>query len=183
MFNDLAGDRCFSDSQTVQADITCAQWHEGGSFERLGVKPACICADLAPWNLNALMQMLAECCGKDSSDNHFTSGAKDSQVVKKASVKNVKNKYQKNLAAYRVKMAAYKAGQPVPNDEEAIRLVEAGKAPEHVPDVDVAEESEEDAAAAAQIAPVEETSPDTSPEPEPEPEPEPSPPKSKRRKL
>merc|ERR1712169_149756 len=39
------------------------------------------------------------------------------------------DKYQKNLAAYRVKMAAYKAGQPVPSDEEAARLVEAGKAP------------------------------------------------------
>jgi len=39
------------------------------------------------------------------------------------------SQYQKNLAAYRVKMAAYKAGQPVPSDEEAARLVEAGKAP------------------------------------------------------
>ncbi|RMZ85730.1 hypothetical protein DV737_g337, partial [Chaetothyriales sp. CBS 132003] len=38
--------------------------------------------------------------------------------------------YQKNLAAYRVKMAAYKAGHPVPSDEEATNLVEAGKEPE-----------------------------------------------------
>ncbi|RMD40131.1 hypothetical protein DV735_g5002, partial [Chaetothyriales sp. CBS 134920] len=42
--------------------------------------------------------------------------------------------YQKNLAAYRVKMAAYKAGHPVPTDEEASKLVESGKASELVPD-------------------------------------------------
>lgn len=52
--------------------------------------------------------------------------------------------YQKNLAAYRVKTAAYKAGQPVPSDEEAARLVEAGKAPDMDVEVDAEAESEED---------------------------------------
>lgn len=78
--------------------------------------------------------------------------------------------YQKNLAAYRVKMAAYKAGQPVPSDEEAAALVQAGKAPEHVEGID-AQESEEEV---AQESSVEST---------PEPIKEPSPPKSKRRKV
>ncbi|RMZ87355.1 hypothetical protein DV736_g5422, partial [Chaetothyriales sp. CBS 134916] len=41
--------------------------------------------------------------------------------------------YQKNLAAYRVKMAAYKAGHPVPSDDDATKLVEAGKVPDSVP--------------------------------------------------
>ena len=70
--------------------------------------------------------------------------------------------YQKNLAAYRVKMAAYKAGQPVPSDEEAAKLVEAGKAPDTVPDADVEEDEDE-----------------VTPEPVKEPEP----PKGKRRKT
>lgn len=82
------------------------------------------------------------------------------------------DKYQKNLAAYRVKMAAYKAGQPVPDDTEAARLVEMGKAPEHVPGVDAEAETEEEAAVA-----------DESDESTPEPVREPSPPKSKRRKT
>ncbi|EXJ95733.1 hypothetical protein A1O1_00857 [Capronia coronata CBS 617.96] len=82
------------------------------------------------------------------------------------------DKYQKNLAAYRVKMAAYKAGQPVPSDEEATRLVDMGKAPEHLTGVDADGETEEEPVAA-----------ETSPEPSPEPVKEPSPPKSKRRKT
>lgn len=84
------------------------------------------------------------------------------------------DRYQKNLAAYRVRMAAYKAGEPVPSEEEAVRLVEAGKVPEHV--TAAAEESEDEPAVAP--APVEESSEESSPEPEKEP----SPPKSKRRK-
>ena len=36
-------------------------------------------------------------------------------------------------------MAAYKAGQPVPDDEEAARLVAAGKAPEADPEVETEE--------------------------------------------
>ena len=58
-------------------------------------------------------------------------------------------------------MAAYKAGAPVPGDDEAARLVEVGKAPEGVvvePDTEEEEES-------------------------PEPVKEPSPPKTKRRKT
>ncbi|KAI1619743.1 hypothetical protein EDD37DRAFT_642118 [Exophiala viscosa] len=83
------------------------------------------------------------------------------------------DKYQKNLAAYRVKMAAYKAGQPVPSDEEATRLVELGKAPEHVAGVDAEAETEEEPAVAEE-----------SEEDSPEPVKEPSPPKStKRRKT
>ncbi|EXJ89834.1 hypothetical protein A1O3_02901 [Capronia epimyces CBS 606.96] len=81
------------------------------------------------------------------------------------------DKYQKNLAAYRVKMAAYKAGQPVPSDEEATRLVDIGKAPEHI-GLDAEGETEEEPVAA-----------ESSPEPSPEPVKEPSPPKSKRRKT
>ena len=69
--------------------------------------------------------------------------------------------YQKNLAAYRVKMAAYKSGQPVPDDTEAARLVEAGKAPEIVGAVE----------------------PDTEEEETPEPVKEPTPPTKKRRKT
>ncbi|KIV82088.1 hypothetical protein PV11_04222 [Exophiala sideris] len=82
------------------------------------------------------------------------------------------DKYQKNLAAYRVKMAAYKAGQPVPSDEEATRLVELGKAPEHVAGVDAEAETEEDPAVA------EESEEEESPEPVKEP----SPPKSNKRR-
>lgn len=72
--------------------------------------------------------------------------------------------YQKNLAAYRVKMEAYKAGKTVPSDEEAARAVEAGKVP-----VDV----------------VEEVAAETDDESSPEPPKEPSPPAktSKRRKT
>ncbi|KAK5087145.1 hypothetical protein LTR05_004316 [Lithohypha guttulata] len=91
------------------------------------------------------------------------------------------DKYQKNLAAYRVRMAAYKAGQPVPSEEEALHLVEAGKAPEHVPGIDGPEESEVEEAA----APVEEVAvaaEESEEEDSPEPEKEPTPPKSKRRK-
>lgn len=80
------------------------------------------------------------------------------------------DRYQKNLAAYRVRMAAYKAGEPVPSEEEALRLVEAGKIPEHVAAA-VADDSEEEAAAPA-------AADDSTPEPVKEPEP----PKSKRRK-
>ncbi|EHY58615.1 hypothetical protein HRR83_007335 [Exophiala dermatitidis] len=83
------------------------------------------------------------------------------------------DKYQKNLAAYRVKMAAYKAGQPVPSDEEAAAMVEMGKAPGHIAGLDAEGETEEEEVAAAE----------TSPEPSPEPVKEPSPPKSKRRKT
>ncbi|KIX00809.1 uncharacterized protein Z518_09874 [Rhinocladiella mackenziei CBS 650.93] len=83
------------------------------------------------------------------------------------------DKYQKNLAAYRVKMAAYKAGQPVPSDEEAARLVEMGKAPDHVAGVDAEAETEDEPAAPAE----------TSDESSPEPVREPTPPKSKRRKT
>ncbi|OAP58600.1 hypothetical protein AYL99_07690 [Fonsecaea erecta] len=82
------------------------------------------------------------------------------------------DKYQKNLAAYRVKMAAYKAGQPVPDDETAARLVEMGKAPEHVAGLDAEAETEEE--------PVEEEEDE---EEIPAPAPEPTPPKSKRRKT
>ncbi|KAJ9611750.1 hypothetical protein H2200_004934 [Cladophialophora chaetospira] len=78
------------------------------------------------------------------------------------------DKYQKNLAAYRVKMAAYKAGQPVPDDETAARLVELGKAPEHVAGVDAEAETEEEV--------VEEEEEEAPPPPEPTP-------KSKRRKT
>ncbi|KIW69131.1 hypothetical protein PV04_05024 [Phialophora macrospora] len=81
------------------------------------------------------------------------------------------DKYQKNLAAYRVKMAAYKAGQPVPDDETAARLVELGKAPEHVAGVDAEAETEEE-------EPVEEEEEEEAPPPAPEPTP-----KSKRRKT
>jgi hypothetical protein len=81
------------------------------------------------------------------------------------------DKYQKNLAAYRVKMAAYKAGQPVPGDDEAAHLVEMGKAPDHIPDAEGETEDEPVA--------VEESSDEDSPEPVREP----SPPKSKRRKT
>jgi len=82
------------------------------------------------------------------------------------------DKYQKNLAAYRVKMAAYKAGQPVPGDEEAARLVEMGKAPDHLPGLDAEAETEEEPAVA------EEDSEEESPEPVKEP----SPPKSSKRR-
>ncbi|KIW87320.1 uncharacterized protein Z519_11956 [Cladophialophora bantiana CBS 173.52] len=82
------------------------------------------------------------------------------------------DKYQKNLAAYRVKMAAYKAGQPVPDDETAARLVEMGKAPEHIAGMDAEAETEEE--------PVEEEEEE---EEEEAPAPEPTPPKSKRRKT
>lgn len=82
------------------------------------------------------------------------------------------DKYQKNLAAYRVKMAAYKAGQPVPGDEEAARLVEMGKAPDHLPGLDAEAETEEEPAVA------EEESEEESPEPVKEP----SPPKSSKRR-
>lgn len=85
------------------------------------------------------------------------------------------DKYQMNLAAYRVRMAAYKAGEPVPSEEDALRLVETGKVPEHVEAT--AEESEEEP---VQPAPV--VDEDSSEESSPEPEREPSPPKSKRRK-
>ena len=56
--------------------------------------------------------------------------------------------YASNLAVYRVKMAAYKAGQPIPDDAEAQRLVEMGKAPaaheiEAEADDDEEEEEEE----------------------------------------
>src|SRR5690242_1156817 len=85
--------------------------------------------------------------------------------------------YQKNLAVYRVKMAAYKAGQPVPDDKEAKRLVELGKAPVHIPDVEVepdVEDEDEDA----------EPEEDEEEESSPEPVKEPTPPKSsKRRKV
>ncbi|KAJ9646882.1 hypothetical protein, variant [Exophiala oligosperma] len=80
------------------------------------------------------------------------------------------DKYQKNLAAYRVKMAAYKAGQPVPSDDEASRLVEMGKAPDHIAGMDAEAETEEEEAAAA--------SEDDSPVPVKEP----SPPKSSKRR-
>jgi len=80
------------------------------------------------------------------------------------------DKYQKNLAAYRVKMAAYKAGQPVPDDETAARLVEMGKAPEHVAGVDAEAETEEEEA----VEEEEEEAPPPAPEPTP---------KSKRRKT
>ncbi|EXJ59947.1 hypothetical protein A1O7_04095 [Cladophialophora yegresii CBS 114405] len=83
------------------------------------------------------------------------------------------DKYQKNLAAYRVKMAAYKAGQPVPDDETAARLVELGKAPEHVAGVDAEAETEEEEAAEE-----EEEEEEEAPPPAPEPTP-----KSKRRKT
>jgi len=76
--------------------------------------------------------------------------------------------YQKNLAVYRVKTAAYKAQQPVPSDEEAQRLVEAGKVPTHIPEPEVEAEVEED----------EEEEEESSPEPVKEP----TPPKAKRRK-
>jgi len=79
------------------------------------------------------------------------------------------DKYQKNLAAYRVKMAAYKAGQPVPSDEQATHLVNIGKAPEHVAGIDAEAETEEEVAAVES---------DT-----PEPVKEVAPPKSKRRKT
>ncbi|KIW11370.1 hypothetical protein PV08_10670 [Exophiala spinifera] len=82
------------------------------------------------------------------------------------------DKYQKNLAAYRVKMAAYKAGQPVPSDEEAARLVELGKAPDHVAGIDAEAETEEE----EEVAAVE--SEDDSPQPVKEP----SPPKSSKRR-
>ncbi|KAK5454169.1 hypothetical protein LTS15_006169 [Exophiala xenobiotica] len=82
------------------------------------------------------------------------------------------DKYQKNLAAYRVKMAAYKAGQPVPGDEEAARLVEMGKAPDHLPGLDAEAETEEEPVVA------EEESEEESPEPVKEP----SPPKSSKRR-
>ncbi|KIW61245.1 hypothetical protein PV05_01390 [Exophiala xenobiotica] len=82
------------------------------------------------------------------------------------------DKYQKNLAAYRVKMAAYKAGQPVPGDEEAARLVEMGKAPDHLPGLDAEAETEEEPAVAEED--FEEESP--------EPVKEPSPPKSSKRR-
>ena len=52
--------------------------------------------------------------------------------------------YQKNLAVYRVKTAAYKAGQPVPSDEEAQRLVEAGKVPAAIIEEPVEAEEEEE---------------------------------------
>jgi len=78
------------------------------------------------------------------------------------------DKYQKNLAAYRVKMAAYKAGQPVPSEEEATRLVAMGKAPDHI---DAEAETEEDAHAAEE-----------SEEDSPVPAKEPSPPKSSKRR-
>ncbi|KAK5057520.1 hypothetical protein LTR84_011520 [Exophiala bonariae] len=81
------------------------------------------------------------------------------------------DKYQKNLAAYRVKMAAYKAGQPVPGDDEAAKLVEAGKAPDHIA-IDGEAETEDEPVAA-----------ETSDESSPEPVKEPTPPKSKRRKT
>jgi hypothetical protein len=79
--------------------------------------------------------------------------------------------YQKNLAVYRVKTAAYKAGQPVPSDEEAQRLVEAGKVPAAIIEepVEAEEEEEED----------DEEEEESSPEPVKAP----SPPKSKRRKT
>jgi len=79
------------------------------------------------------------------------------------------DKYQKNLAAYRVKTAAYKAGQPVPTDEQAIHLVNIGKAPEQAAGIDAEAETEEDAAAAESDTPV--------------PVKEVAPPKSKRRKT
>jgi len=75
--------------------------------------------------------------------------------------------YQKNLAVYRVKTAAYKAQQPVPSDEEAQRLVEAGKVPTHIPEPEIEAEAEDE----------EEES-----EESPEPVKEPTPPKAKRRK-
>jgi len=81
------------------------------------------------------------------------------------------DKYQKNLAAYRVKMAAYKAGQPVPDDETAARLVEMGKAPETVAGVDAEAETEEEVVE-------EEEEEEEAPPPAPEPTP-----KSKRRKT
>src|ERR1700678_1354364 len=71
--------------------------------------------------------------------------------------------YASNLAVYRVKMAAYKAGQPIPDDAEAQRLVEMGKAPApHEVEVDVEEEDES--------------------EDEPEPVKAPEPPKSAKRR-
>ena len=76
------------------------------------------------------------------------------------------------MAAYRVKMAAYKAGQPVPGDDEAAKLVEAGKAPDHVAGIDAEAETEDEPAAV-----------ESSDESSPEPVKEPSPPKSKRRKT
>jgi hypothetical protein len=77
--------------------------------------------------------------------------------------------YQKNLAVYRVKTAAYKANQPVPSDEEAQRLVEAGKVPAAIIEPEAeAEEEEED---------------EDEEESSPEPVKAPSPPKSKRRKT
>ena len=81
------------------------------------------------------------------------------------------DEYQKNLAVYRVKTAAYKAGQPVPSDEEAQRLVEAGKVPPAIIEepVEAEEEEEED----------DEEEEESSPEPVKAP----SPPKSKRRKT
>lgn len=82
------------------------------------------------------------------------------------------DKYQKNLAAYRVKMAAYKAGQPVPDDDTAARLVEMGKAPEHVAGIDAEAETEEEEEAAEEDEEEEEAPPP----------PEPTP-KSKRRKT
>ncbi|KAL6245877.1 hypothetical protein RBB50_007030 [Rhinocladiella similis] len=81
------------------------------------------------------------------------------------------DKYQKNLAAYRVKMAAYKAGQPVPSDDEASRLVELGKAPDHIAGLDAEAETEEEEVAAAE-----------SEEDSPLPVKEPSPPKSSKRR-
>ena len=53
-------------------------------------------------------------------------------------------------------MAAYKAGEPVPSEEEAVRLVEAGHVPEHVVAAVEADESEEEVP--APVAAVEESS-------------------------
>ncbi|KAF7512604.1 hypothetical protein GJ744_000865 [Endocarpon pusillum] len=90
--------------------------------------------------------------------------------------KNVWNAaYQRNLAVYRVKTAAYKAGKPVPSDEEAEKIAQTDTTIATVP----VEEEEEEVEEEPEV--VEEES-DT--ESSPEPVREPSPPKSgKRRKT
>lgn len=91
--------------------------------------------------------------------------------------KNVWNaEYQKNLAVYRVKTAAYKSGQPVPPDVEAERLAKTDTAIAAVP---VEEEEEEEVEEEPEVV-EEETASESSPEPVRAP----SPPKSgKRRKI
>ncbi len=86
--------------------------------------------------------------------------------------------YQRNLAVYRVKTAAYKAGKPVPNDEEAEKIAQTDIAIATVP---VEEEEEvEEVEEEPEVVEEEESETESSPEPVREP----SPPKSgKRRKT